>query len=235
MAEANSVGSSTNSDRPVQFLETSQGRKLAYRKTEGSSPGVVFLHGLRSDMTGQKARALENLCQSQGHAFVCFDLSGHGQSSEDFKECNITMWLEDVDAIFTSLTEGAQIIVGSSIGGWLMFLYTMRNPDKVCGLIGVSTAADFTHQLWSGLSKDEQQQVKKNGVYKLQSPYSDEPYDLTLQLILDGDKHSILDMPGWIVCVCACVHMCVCVFVCVCVCVCVCSFLRSVRQPHTTV
>lgn len=198
MAEANGGGSSVvnSSSLPVQFLETSVGRKLAYKRLEGTSPGVVYLHGLSSTMNGQKARALENLCMSKGHAFVCFDLSGHGQSSENFSDCNITMWLEDLDSIFTSLTSGHQIIVGSSIGGWLMFLYTMRNPDKVCGLIGISTAADFTHQLWSGLSKEEQQQVKKSGMYKLQSPYSDQPYDLTLQLIQDGDKYSILDMPG---------------------------------------
>ena len=197
MAEADGGGSSVNSSTlPVQFLETSEGRKLAYKRFEGSSPGLVYLHGLCSSMNGQKASALEKLCVSKGHAFVCFDLSGHGQSSEKFNECNVTMWLEDLEAVFTSLTDGPQIIVGSSIGGWLMFLYTMRNPDIVCGLIGVSTAADFTQRLWSGLSKDEQQQVKKSGVYKLQSPYSDEPYDLTLQLIQDGDKYSILDMPG---------------------------------------
>lgn len=197
MAEANGGGSSvTDSSLPVQFLETAEGRKLAYRRFEGSSPGVVFLHGLLSTMNGQKSRALESLCVNKGHAFVCFDLSGHGQSSEKFSECNVTMWLEDLDAVFSSLTSGPQIIVGSSIGGWLMFLYTMRNPDKVCGLIGVSTAADLTQRLWSGLSKEERQQVKKSGVYKLQSPYSDEPYDLTLQLIQDGDKYSILDMPG---------------------------------------
>ena len=198
MAEANGGGSSVvnSSSLPVQFLETPAGRKLAYKRLEGTSPGVVYLHGLSSTMNGQKARALENLCMSKGHAFVCFDLSGHGQSSENFSDCNITMWLEDLDSIFTSLTSGRQIIVGSSIGGWLMFLYTMRNPDNVCGLIGVSTAADFTHQLWSGLSKEEQQQVKKSGMYKLPSPYSDQPYDLTLQLIQDGDKYSILDMPG---------------------------------------
>ena len=151
MAEANGGGSSVNSSSlPVQFLETPEGRKLAYKRFEGSSPGVVFLHGLSSNMNGQKARALENLCMSKGHAFVCFDLSGHGQSSENFNECNITMWLEDLDAVFTSLTNGPQVIVGSSIGGWLMFLYTMRNPDKVCGLIGVSAAADFTQTVVVG-------------------------------------------------------------------------------------
>ena len=197
MAEANGGGgSNVSSSLPIQFLETPEGRKLAYRRSEGSSPGVVFLHGLCSTMNGQKASALERLCRGQGHAFVTFDLCGHGQSSEKFSECNLTMWLEDLDAVFTSLTNGQQIIVGSSLGGWLMFLYTMRNPDKVCGLIGVSTAADFTQRLWSGLNKEEQQQVKKSGVYKHPSPYSDEPYDLTLQLIQDGDKYSILDMPG---------------------------------------
>ena len=83
MAEANGGGGSVvGSSLPVQFLETPEGRKLAYRRSEGSSPGVVFLHGLCSTMNGQKACALERLCQSQGHAFVAFDLSGHGQSSE---------------------------------------------------------------------------------------------------------------------------------------------------------
>ena len=194
MAEAN--GDVISSSLPVQFLETAEGRKLAYRKSEGSLPGVVYIHGLCSTMNGQKASSLEKLCLSEGHAFVRFDLSGHGQSSEKFSECNITMWLEDVDSVFTSLTNGPQIIVGSSLGGWLMFLYTMRNPDKVCGLVGVSPAADFTQRLWSGLSKEEQQQVKKTEVYKMPSLYSNEPYDLTLQLIQDGDKYSILDMPG---------------------------------------
>lgn len=194
MAEAN--GGVISSGLPVQFLDTPEGRKLAYRRSEGASPGVVYIHGLCSTMNGQKACSLEKLCLKEGHSFVSFDLSGHGQSSEKFTECNITIWLEDLDAVFTSLTNGQQIIVGSSLGGWLMFLYTMRNPDKVCGLVGVATGADFTQRLWSGLSKEEQQQVKKTEVYKMATPYSDEPYDITLQFIQDGDKYSILDMPG---------------------------------------
>lgn len=77
-----------------------------------------------------------------------------------------------------------------------MFLYAIKNPDKVCGLVGVATAADFTQRLWSSLSKEDQQQVEKTGVYKMTTPYSDEPYDITLQFIQDGKKHSILDKPG---------------------------------------
>lgn len=186
---------STNSS-PVQFLETPEGRKLAYVKVAGSSPGVVFVHGLNSNMSGQKALALEDCCQQRGCSYVRFDLSGHGQSSEDFKTCNLSMWLEDLDSVISSLTEGPQVIVGSSIGGWLMFLYAMRYPDKVSGLVGIACAPDFTQAIWRGLDKDAQKEVKRTGVYMVPSSYSEEPYELTIQFFQDGDKHSILDMPG---------------------------------------
>lgn len=179
----------------VQFLESPEGRRLAYRKLEGSSPGVVYIHGLNSTMNGEKAQALEQACRRQGNGFLRFDLSGHGQSSQDFSECNITMWLEDITSVISSLTVGPQVLVGSSLGGWLMFLYTMRNPDNIAGLIGVCVAPDFTQTLWRNLSKEEKQEVRRTGVYRQSSPYV-EPYDVTLQLIQDGDKYSIMDMPG---------------------------------------
>lgn len=184
------------SPAPPQFLETPEGRRLAYQKLTGCSPGVVFIHGLKSTMNGHKALALENFCRRRGTSFVKFELSGHGDSSQEFKDCNITMWLEDLNAILSSLTEGPQVLVGSSIGGWLMFLYTMRNPDRITGLLGVSTAPDFTQALWKSLDKATKSEVRKKGVYHLKSPYSDEPYDISLELIQDGDKYSVLDMPG---------------------------------------
>ena len=180
----------------LQFLETPEGRRLAYRKLEGSSPGVVFIHGLNSDMNGTKAVALEQVCKRQGSAYVRFDLSGHGQSSMDFNLCNITVWLEDLNSVLSSLTKGPQVLVGSSLGGWLMFLCTMRNPDNIFGLIGVGVAPDFTQRLWKQLSAEGKQEVKKAGVYRLETPYSTESYEVTLQLIQDGDKYSIMDMPG---------------------------------------
>lgn len=179
---------------PPQYLDTAEGRRLAYHKLEGTTPGVVFIHGLNSDMNGLKALALEQVCKRHGKAYVRFDLSGHGQSSLDFNACNVTMWLEDLISVLSSLTTGPQILVGSSIGGWLMFLYTMRNPDDIAGLIGVGAAPDFTQVLWHNLNKEEKQEVKKTGVYKLVTSY--DSYELTLQLIQDGDKYSILDMPG---------------------------------------
>ena len=180
----------------LDFLETVEGRKLAYRKVDGTSPGVVFIHGFGSNMNGQKALALEEYCRGRGTAYVRFDLSGHGQSSEEFTECNVTMWLEDLNSVLQLLTEGPQVLVGSSLGGWLMFLYTMRNPDKICGLIGISAAADYIDHIWKGLDKETKQQVRKSGVYRLPSRYSSEPITITLQLIQDADKYCILNMPG---------------------------------------
>ena len=188
---ANHLGTSD-----VHYLDSAEGRKIAYYKLDGSSPGVVFIHGLNSNMEGEKALALEQFCRRRGFSFVRFDLSGHGKSSLNFTDCNITIWLEDLISILSSLTKGPQVLVGSSIGGWLMFLYTMRHPDNVYGLIGVAAAPDFTQELWKNLSKEEKQEVKKTGIYKLSTPYNSEPYTLTLQLIQDGDKYSIMDMPG---------------------------------------
>ena len=196
------TAAASDAPTPVQFLETPEGRKLAYVKVPGTCPGVVFIHGLNSTMSGEKALALEKYCRQRGCSYVRFELSGHGQSSGDFKTSNLTTWLEDLEAVFTSLTEGRQVIVGSSIGGWLMFLYTMRNPDRVSGLVGVACAPDLTQGIWRGLDKDARKEVKRTGVYKLRSPYSNEPYELTLQLIQDGDKYSVLDMPGEYICVC---------------------------------
>lgn len=180
----------------TKFLETREGRKLSYHKLAGTSPGVVFIHGLNSDMEGKKAQALEQVCKRRGTAYVRFDLSGHGNSSLNFSACNITMWLEDLNSVLSSLTTGPQVLVGSSMGAWLMFLYTMRNPDNIFGLIGIGAAPDFTQEQWKNLSHEEKQMVKKTGVYKLETPYSSDSYELTLQLIQDGDKYSIMEMPG---------------------------------------
>lgn len=178
------------------ILESPEDRKLAYHKLDGVPPGVVYVHGLSSDMEGVKALALEDYCRSQGRAFVRFDLSGHGQSSEKFTECNVTTWLEDLTSVLNSLTNGPQVLIGNSTGAWLMFLYSMRNPEKVHALIGISSAPDFTQQLWKRLAKEDKQELKRTGLYKMPSPYMPDPIQVTMQLIQDGDRYNILDMPG---------------------------------------
>ena len=105
----------------VDFLEAN-GRRIAYRKTEGSGPGVVFLGGFKSDMEGTKAVFLEDWAKANGRAFLRFDYSGHGQSSEAFVDGCIGEWAQDAMAALDMLTDGPQILVGSSMGGWMSLL-----------------------------------------------------------------------------------------------------------------
>ena len=202
---AESTAEVSNKDAPtsktagtdsVRYLETPEGRRLAYSKVEGSLPGVVYIHGLASNMHGTKAMAIERFCRERGISYVRFELSGHGQSSEGFRECTLTTWLEDLQAVMEKVAEGPRILVGSSVGGWLMLLYTMRYPERVTGLIGIATGADLTGRLWKEMDKETQQQVKRNGVYHLKTPYHPSPLEITLDFILDGEKHGILNMPG---------------------------------------
>ena len=180
------------------FLETPSGRKIAYDQQSGSSPGVVYLHGLCSNMASLRGERLAKYCQEKDVNYLRFDLSGHGRSSEMLEQCTITSWLEDVNDVLEMLTQEPQIIVGDGLGGWLMFLYTMRNPDRVIGLVGVAPAVDFTQRLWKSLDKDTRKEVRRVGKYPFPSPVSSEPIVLSLEMIVDGEKHSILDMPGTI-------------------------------------
>ena len=110
----------------TQFLTTAQGRRIAYDRIEGRGPGVVFLHGLRSDMTGTKALALADWARQTGRAIVRFDCSGHGRSSVRFEEGAIGDWFADALAVLNLLTGGPQVLVGSSMGGWLALLLAPR-------------------------------------------------------------------------------------------------------------
>jgi len=126
------------------YLDTPQGRKIAYHKTDGSGPGVVFLGGFVSDMEGTKAIHLEDWAQANDHQFIRFDYSGHGQSSGAFKEGCIGDWADDAAAVITALTNGPQILIGSSMGGWISLLMAKRMPERLAGLIGIAAAPDFT-------------------------------------------------------------------------------------------
>lgn len=196
--------SKPNALTSLSYVETPEGRTLAYQHLEGNTPGVVYIHGLNGSMNDPPAQALREYCKEKDISLLCFDLSGHGNSSGSFKECTFTKWLEDIEAILNILTSGPLVLVGSTTGAWLMFLYTMRNPDRVFGLVGMGTAADFTHLLWKSLDKSVKDEVKRTGFYSLEHPTG--TVILSLDLIMDGEKHTILDMPGnvytlYIVCI----------------------------------
>jgi pimeloyl-ACP methyl ester carboxylesterase len=179
-----------------QFHETPQGRRIAYHVTPGSGPGVVFLGGLRSDMEGTKALFLEDWARAAGRAFLRFDYSGHGQSSGAFTDGCIGDWAEDALAAITSLTEGPQVLVGSSMGGWVALLVARSGLVPLAGLVGIAAAPDFTEDsMWAGFSDAERAALMSDGQVAQPSDYSDEPYIITRRMIEDGRDRLVLRTP----------------------------------------
>jgi pimeloyl-ACP methyl ester carboxylesterase len=180
----------------AQTLITPQGRQIAYHRRTGSSPGVVFLGGFKSDMTGTKAQHLQDWADRTGRAFLRFDYSGHGQSSGDFLDGCIGDWCQDALAAVTTLTTGPQILIGSSMGGWIALLLARAIPDRVHALIGVAAAPDFTEDsMWAGFSPAQQAEMAAAGRVALPSEYSADPYIITQKLIEDGRDNLVLRGP----------------------------------------
>lgn len=169
--------------------------RLAWARMPGQGPGVVFLGGYRSDMTGSKALALRDACAARGRAFLRFDYGGHGASGGRFEDGTIGSWAEDALAVFDALTEGPQILVGSSMGGWISLLLALRRPARVAGLIGIAPAPDFTETLMRpAFSEEQRAMLLRDGVLHLPSQYGD-PVPVTRALIEDGRRHLLLGAP----------------------------------------
>lgn len=168
------------------------GATIAFRRTAGGTPGVVFLGGYRSDMTGTKAMALEAHCRARGQAFLRFDYRGHGASSGRFEDGTIGQWAGDAIAALDRLTDGPQILVGSSMGGWLMLLAALARKERVAGLVGIAAAPDFTEDLiWDRLDAAERARLETEGAIYEPSAYGD-PYVYTRALVEDGRRHLLL-------------------------------------------
>lgn len=177
------------------FLETPEGRRIAYDRTAGGGPGVVFLGGFRSDKEGTKALALEAWARATGRAFLRFDYSGHGSSSGDFLDGSIGDWFEDARAAILSLTEGPQVLVGSSMGGWISLLMARAHPETVAALVTVAAAPDFTESMWAEFSDDQRRTLSEEGQVALPSDYSEAPYVITRRLIEEGRGRLVLRSP----------------------------------------
>lgn len=178
------------------YLETSTGRRIAFRSTPGKGPGVVFLGGFKSDMTGTKALYLEEWAQRTGRAFLRFDYSGHGDSSGQFEDGCIGDWAEDARAIIEAQTDGPQVLVGSSMGGWISLLLARSMPQRVAGLVTIAAAPDFTEQgFWPSFTEDQRRILLQNGRLELPSEYSDDPYVITRHLIEDGRRQLVMTEP----------------------------------------
>ena len=180
----------------LRHLETASGRRIAWHRTPGQGPGVVFLGGFKSNMAGTKALYLQEWAQAQGRAFLRFDYSGHGQSSGDFLDGAIGDWFEDALAAITALTKGPQILVGSSMGGWIALLLARAIPDRIAGLVGIAAAPDFTEDsMWQGFDAAQRAELAQQGQVALPSDYADEPYIITRRLIEEGRTRLVLRSP----------------------------------------
>jgi pimeloyl-ACP methyl ester carboxylesterase len=155
------------------YLDIGAGRRLAYRILEGRGPAIVFLPGYMSDMEGTKALALAAWAEAEGRAMLRFDYGGCGASSGDFEAQTLADWRNDTLAAIDALTEGPAVLVGSSMGGWLMLLVALAWPERIAGLVGIAAAPDFT--AW-GYTPDEKMTILREGRLERPSDYADTPY-----------------------------------------------------------
>ncbi|XP_013928380.1 PREDICTED: mycophenolic acid acyl-glucuronide esterase, mitochondrial isoform X1 [Thamnophis sirtalis] len=188
-------------------LNRSDQPKLAYNKLKGRSPGVVFLPGIFSNMNGVKALALEDFCKSVGHAFVRFDYRGCGSSEGSIKECTLGKWRKDVLSVLDELTEGPQILVGSSLGGWLMLHAAIARPEKIAALVGIAVAADHLLSTFQQLPLEAKKEIEEKGEWKLTTKYNEEGfYSVPYELIQEAENHCVLSSPLPIQCPVRLIH-----------------------------
>jgi pimeloyl-ACP methyl ester carboxylesterase len=178
--------------------EASAARSIAVRARRGSAPGLFWLGGFNSDMQGTKALALDAWAAEHGRACVRFDYSGHGESGGAFIEGTIGRWLEESIAVFERFCVGPQIVIGSSMGGWMALLLARElakrggNRASLAGLVLIAPAPDFTEQLmWKGFPPEVRNEIETNGVWLRPSEYG-EPYPITRALIEEGRNHLLL-------------------------------------------
>tara|TARA_R110002110_G_scaffold406421_1_gene626417 strand:- start:237292 stop:238035 length:744 start_codon:yes stop_codon:yes gene_type:complete len=178
----------------TSFLTRDDGTRLAYAHSPGSGPGIVFLAGFNSNMGGDKALALEHWCREQGRQFTRFDYFGHGQSSGTLAEGSIGRWRDDTIAIIEQLTSGPQLLVGSSMGGWLMLLVAIARPERVTALCGIAAAPDFTERLHDQrLNEQQRRELSETGFCELPNHYDDgEPHRISRYLLEEGATHRVL-------------------------------------------
>jgi pimeloyl-ACP methyl ester carboxylesterase len=194
----------TSSGLPAEapsFIEVgnaSEARRIAVRSRAGRSPGLFWLGGFKSDMQGIKAMALDEWAASQKRACVRLDYSGHGESGGDFIDGTIGRWLEESLAVFEQFCEGPQVVIGSSMGGWMALLLAREISKRpaprasLAGLVLIAPAPDFTEELmWKSFSPEIRREIESKGVWLRPSEYGD-PYPITRNLIEEGRNHLLL-------------------------------------------
>jgi len=173
-------------------------RMIAVRAREGKNPGLVWLGGFKSDMKGTKAEALDRWAEKEGRACLRFDYSGHGESGGIFTDGTIGRWLEESLAVYLRFAHGPQVLIGSSMGGWLALLLARTLSQRsgampIAGMVLIAPAVDFTEELmWKQFPDAIKREIEQTGLWMRPSAYDEDPYPITRTLIEDGRKHLLL-------------------------------------------
>lgn len=165
------------------------GRRIAFRFTPGAGPALVFLPGYMSDMAGSKAQSVFGWAAAQGRACLLLDYSGCGESEGEFRDGTLTRWREEVLALIEAHCPGPVVLVGSSMGGWLMLLVGLALGNRLAGLIGIAAAPDFT--AW-GYSDEQQAELLSGEVVLEENMYGPQPTPTFPGFWADGQAQLVL-------------------------------------------
>ena len=174
----------------MPFYKNKQNHKIAYKSLKGKGLGIIFIHGLNLDMNGNKALTVEKYARKNKLNFIRFDCRGHGKSEGKFEEFTMSDWRKDLLDIIDNLARGPQILIGSSIGGWLMMLAAKARPQRIKGMIGLAAAPDFGKDLYNALNKKNKKEINKKGITKYMS-YGF-PFYLTKKFFIEAEKNRVL-------------------------------------------
>ena len=174
----------------MSFYKNKQNHKIAYKSLKGRGLGIIFIHGLNSDMNGAKAITVEKYARKNNLNFIRFDCRGHGKSEGKFEEFTISDWRKDLLDIIDNIAKGPQILIGSSMGGWLMMLAAKARPQRIKGMIGLAAAPDFGKDLYNILNKKNKKEINTKGITKYTSyGFS---YYLTKNFFIEAEKNRVL-------------------------------------------
>ncbi len=176
----------------TKFINRLDNNTLAYNQLTGKNEGIVFLSGFNSDMQGKKALYIEKWAKENNHSFLRFDYSGHGQSSGTINTTCFSDWYQDAEYLINKLTKDKQILIGSSMGAWIMLMLAKRIPQRISAIIGLAPAPDFPKLLiWDKMTRDEKRKLIKNKITTIR--YEDgSKNDFSYKLIKDSFKNLTL-------------------------------------------